>query len=114
MSNRDLSGEGFVLLNDCNVGENKIKISGFDGSVLLHEQRVYTNHDFGARKKMLTSFVLPRNRSDEREETWVAKVLLLFRCFVRWHGGSAELAFVQYMECVPPLNGVDEALGCAF
>lgn len=98
-------------LNDYDRDLNMIKIPESRGCV-LHEQRVYANHEFGAQKKLLNSFVLIRGESEGMEEVWVGKVLLLFRCVEKGRSGGAELAYVRYMECVPPLNNVEETLGC--
>lgn len=60
---------------------------------------------------MLNGLVLLRGVSDDKE-IWGAKVLLIFRGFARGDVEATELAFVQCMKCVQPLDGVDEALGC--
>lgn len=73
---------------------------------------MYASHGFGSERKMVNSFVVVRVEGDEEEEIWVARVLLLCRCFVRGDTEGMELAFVQYMECVRPLDAVDEGLAC--
>lgn len=39
-------------------------------------------------------------------------MLLLFLCFMREENEDEELALVWYMECVQPLDKVDDALRC--
>lgn len=43
----------------------------------------------------------------------MASVLLLCLSFVKTDTRDEELAFVQYTECAPPLDAVDDALKCA-
>lgn len=47
----------------------------------------------------------------KRKKSELARLLLFCCCFVKGDTGGAELALVQYTECVPPLNAVDEKLG---
>lgn len=49
---------------------------------MLREQKVYASQDFGAERKVMNSSLLLRGESDEDEEKWVVKVLLLFCCDV--------------------------------
>lgn len=46
------------------------------------KQRIYAGSEFGAKKKMLNSFVLTEEKRDGNEEMWARNVLLLFQCSV--------------------------------
>lgn len=62
-----VSGVLCPTLSDYDKSRNRIETSGTGGCV-LHEQRTYANHGFCAERKMMTSFALIRNKSDEDEE----------------------------------------------
>lgn len=105
----ELVSEGFrPTFSEHDRSRNRIKIYSAGGSV-LHEKSAYATLGFGTARVIMNVFVLSRGRSDEAEEIWVEKGLLLFRCTV---GGdeSGAMAFVQVLECVPPLYAVDDAL----
>lgn len=78
----------------------------------MHEQGVYASREFDAQRKGLNSFVTVGGEDDEREEIWVAKVLLSCRCSVKRDTEGTELTFVQYMKCITPLDKAGERLGC--
>lgn len=61
---------------------------------------------------MLDSFVFVRGENHEGEEIRVRKILVLFRCVVRVDKRSDETAFLQFMECEPPLSAVYGASRC--
>lgn len=48
----------------------------------MRERRTHATLEIGAHKKMMNSFVLIRNESDEEKEVWVGRALLLFLCVV--------------------------------
>lgn len=75
---------------------------------------MYPIHEFCPERKMLSSFVLIRGKSVKKEVIWVAKILQLFRRFVKENTESAELAFVQCVRGVQLLDAKDEALGCVY
>lgn len=50
--------------------------------------------------------------SDGKEELSAGKVLLLCRCLVSRESEGKEPAIVRYMECVPCLDEMHEALRC--
>lgn len=68
-------------LSDYERLPNRIKISK-TGVYVLHEQRMYATHEFGAKRKTMNSFMLIRDESDYEKETWVREVLFLLRCVV--------------------------------
>lgn len=39
-------------------------------------------------------------------------MLLLFQCLMKEESEKIELAFVRYIDCLPPLHKRDEALRC--
>lgn len=61
---------------------------------------------------MMSGFLLIRRKMDKENETGVGKVLLLFLCVVRENREGDGTEFVQFIECVPPLDAVDDALEC--
>lgn len=63
---------------------------------------------------MINSLGLIRGRSDEEKETTVRKVPLLFHCVVGRDKEGDEMVVVQFMECVPALDAVDDALESAY
>lgn len=73
---------------------------------------MYAARELGAERKMMTNFVLIRSDGDQEEEIWVGKVLLLVFRVVRGMKNCHEMAVVQFMECVSPLDAVDKALEC--
>lgn len=83
-------GSFWHTLNEYGLAVSKIRCSRFT-SCVLQEQRVCASHEFGAGRKIFSSFVLLRGRSDEEEEIWVAKVLLLTRCILEGMGGALSL-----------------------
>lgn len=58
----------------------------------------------------MNSFETVRGEDDKEEASWVARVLLLCRCFMKRDTEGVELAFVQYAKLVTPLEAVGEAL----
>lgn len=54
--------------------------------------------------------MLVRGSSDKGEKISVAKVLLLSWCFSKKDVKKAGLSFVQYVNCVPLLDGVNKSL----
>jgi len=72
------------------------------------QQRIYGTTSFGPTKHSRFSFVLMKGEQDGKAELWVAKVMALFH--VSWSTGSEECAFVQFMQCTPPLDSVDDIL----
>lgn len=69
---------------------NKAKISETGGRE-LHEQREYTNCEFGGERKTRNGYALIRGKRYEEEKIWVGKVLLLLSCVgriesaMKWH-----------------------------
>lgn len=59
----------------------------------------------------MTRVLLNRSKSDEEEEIWERKVILLFRSVAEGNEKGDEMAFVQFKKCVPPLEAVDNFLG---
>lgn len=43
---------------------------------------------------------------------WIAKVVLLFSSKGQADRSERKYAFLQYMECTEPLDGIDKELGC--
>lgn len=74
------------------------------------KQRVYSHESFVPTKNVNGSFVLLHGEGESDSEVWVARVLLLF------HFGcgskTEKYCFVQYMHTIPPLDMVDQSLGC--
>lgn len=109
------SKSGFIIgdfcssLDDCDRALNVIR-----GSIVKEcverEQRAYASPQFGARRKILNSFVLLRGKTDGSEELCVGKVLLLFSCSVKEESNGYGLAFVRYMDRMTPVNEGDGAL----
>lgn len=58
----------------------------------------------------MKSFVLIRGESDKEKKLLVAKVLSLLRCVVGGGKKSDKRAFVQFMECIPSLDSVGDAM----
>lgn len=107
-----LNGEFFPSLSYYDRLQKTIKISE-TGAYLLHDQKVYTAHAFGAERKMIKSVVLVRGESDEKKKIRVGKstVLLLFCRVVGRNKKRDKMAAVYFMECVDP-GAVGDALGC--
>lgn len=103
----------FFTFSDQETSQNRIKTSETKGCV-WREQRVYGTHEFGARKRIVSSSLLIRGENDEEEDIWVGKVLLMYRSVVAQDEESDEMAFVQCLECVMPLNPVIDMLECVF
>lgn len=104
-----MSGGGCRLLKNYDLAANRKRTLRTENCGVL-EQRAYASREFGAERKMLTSFVVVRGDGDEQEEIWVARVLLLCRCPLKGYTEALKLGTVQYMECVRPLDAVDETL----
>lgn len=77
------------------------------------EKRFYASSEFGLQRKLLSSFVLTREKKDRREELWAGRVLLTFRCLVSGGTGGNGLAVVWYMKCGPSLDELVEPLKSA-
>lgn len=90
---------------------NNIRISRTE-VYKMHEQKVCAILEFGAERKILNSFVAVGGDSDEGEEIWVARVLLLCRCSVKRDMEGLDLAFAQWLQCVPFLDAVYETIKC--
>lgn len=101
---------GFIpTMDDYNREENCIsteRISTFQGI----SQRIFGTCRFGTVGSPKFSFVLLKGQDNNKEEIWVAQVLSLFH--VRKRGMHDECAFVHYMQCTPPLDGLDDILHC--
>lgn len=51
-----------------------------------------------------------RGQSDGEEKAWARKVLLLFCSLMKGENEGEKLAFMPYMECLPPSDEVDKSL----
>jgi len=101
---------GFIPdLSDYNRAKNYISLDKMQ-SCLQYRQRIYGTTSFGPTKASRFSYVLMKGEQDGQEELWVAKVLCLFHISIG--GRREECAFVQYMQCTPPVDEVDDLLRC--
>lgn len=57
------------------------------------------------------SFFLVCRGGNDKNQLWVAKVLLLFRAYAGRKNIGVKLTFIQYMECSPPIIQRDHRLG---
>lgn len=81
LKSRFMSGGFFPASSD--YDRSRIRTENFEtGSSVLHEQKVYATHEFGAEKRMMESYVLVRDYSDEEKKISVGRVTLLFSCVV--------------------------------
>lgn len=60
----------------------------------------------------LNRFVSIQGKENGRKQVCSGEMLLLLLCSVSGESDGDELAFLRYMECVTPLDEVDEALKC--
>jgi len=101
---------GFIPTMDNYVArDNYISEDGIDVAPKI-QQRIYGTLRFGPTKKKHFSYVLMKGEQEGRTELWIAKVVALFH--MSCHGRKQELAFVQFMQCTPPLDHVDDILQC--
>lgn len=59
---------------------------------------------------MFNGFVIAGGGGDGGRGVWVAKLLLLCRCFVKVDTGSMELPFMKHMQFIPYLDGEEAEL----
>lgn len=78
----------------------------------LREQSVFADQASRAHKMMLKSFVAIREERDKKKKLRARNVLLLFRCLMNGGSEARELAFLEYIECVPSFGEGDELLRC--
>lgn len=64
------------------------------------------------RVKRLNRLVVVRGARDKTGELWAARELLFCLCSVKEDTESLKVAFLQYIECVTPLDVVNETWGC--
>lgn len=106
---------GFVSEEFCPTLSDYIRLrytskSSETGGFVLHEQKVYANHEFSAKEKMMNGSALTRNESDKEKQKWVGKELLLF-CCVAWRKKEGdEMKFVYFKECLPSPDAAGDAL----
>lgn len=62
----------------------------------------------------MSSFVPIRERSSRKYEVCTRKELLMFQCLMKGESEGKGLAFLRYMEFVPPLREVGSAVRCVF
>lgn len=72
------------------------------------QNRAYAGQKNETKRKLLNSFATIQGKNDGKGETWVEKLPVLFRCLTKAKSESKELAFLQYMECVPLLDKADD------
>lgn len=101
---------GFWSRLDDSDGASRVSRAWRSEERLLLEQWFYASQKVGAQKKLLNSIVLIRGKSDGKEEAWAGRVIMLFWCLMRERIEGEGLAAVRYMEYVPTLDEVDEAL----
>lgn len=108
-----VSGVLFSSLRDFHRSRKKTKILE-TARCVLHEKKVYSTHKSGAERNMMKIFVLISGKSDKEEKIRVGKVLLMLCCVVggRKNKNGNEMAFAQFLECIPLLATVDDALEC--
>lgn len=73
---------------------------------------MYTTSEVGAETNMLNCYVIVRGEGGEEKEICETKVLLLCRCSMKGDAESVLLAFLEYMQWVPPSDAADDTLGC--
>ena len=101
---------GFVpTMADYNKEGNFISIDGLLNS-RKKQQRIYGTTSFGPTKQSRFSYILLKDEQDGCHEVWVAQVWALFHVSIA--GKREEYAFVQYLECTPSLDNIDDELGC--
>ena len=108
----DIIGGFLPTLTDCTTvdGTSVLKLSR---QYEHQRQRIYGISWDRPSLRRKQSFIVIKGFEDEHKDVlWVAKVIFLFRFSHKRPPEKKDLAFVQFMEVTPPLDGVDDALGC--
>lgn len=76
----------------------------------LREQRAYAGREPVAPKTLLSSFVLVRRNTEQKKEMGPENVPPPFRCLMKKKSECKKNLFARYIEYVPYLKEVEEAL----
>ena len=79
-------------------------------SVTPRQQRIFATSSFGPTKQKLFTYVLITGEVEGVHQIWVARLVALFH--VKYGQTRQEYAFLQYMQCVDPVDAVDSTLKC--